>query len=61
MKKAIFLLLVLSFSFAGEASIARGGCIIETDAGNIDARLETQFKAIEECFRAVRLNDLTEG
>jgi len=48
-------------SFAGEASIARGGCVIETDAGNIDARLETQFKAIEECFRAARSNDLTEG
>ena len=29
-------------------NIAKGGCIVETDVGFIDARLETQMKSIEE-------------
>ena len=35
-----------------EVSIQRGGCLIETDRGDIDARIEKQFEAIEEAFQA---------
>ena len=33
-----------------DASIAGGGCLIETRMGNIDARIDRQFKVIEELF-----------
>ena len=35
-----------------EESIQSGGCIIETDLGEIDARIEKQLQAVEESFRA---------
>jgi flagellar assembly protein FliH len=35
-----------------EDSILSGGCLIETDRGNIDARIDKQFEAIEEAFQA---------
>jgi flagellar biosynthesis/type III secretory pathway protein FliH len=35
-----------------EDSIQSGGCLIETDWGDIDARIEKQFEAIEEAFQA---------
>ena len=38
--------------FEAEESIQSGGCLIETDRGNIDARIEKQFQAIEESFQA---------
>jgi flagellar assembly protein FliH len=38
-----------------DASISRGGCLIETDFGDVDARIEQQFNEIERGF----LNDLT--
>ena len=34
-------------------SIQSGGCIIETDFGEIDARIEKQLQAVEESFRTV--------
>jgi flagellar assembly protein FliH len=34
-----------------EDSIQSGGCLIETDRGDIDARIEKQFEAIEEAFQ----------
>ena len=34
-----------------DSRIERGGCIIETDIGSIDARISTQFKQIEEAVR----------
>jgi flagellar biosynthesis/type III secretory pathway protein FliH len=37
--------------FEGADSIQRGGCLIETDRGDIDARIEKQFQAIEETFQ----------
>jgi flagellar assembly protein FliH len=37
--------------FEAEESIQSGGCLIETDRGDIDARIEKQFQAIEESFR----------
>jgi type III secretion protein L len=35
-----------------DASVARGGCLVETEAGVIDARLETQLDAIERALAA---------
>lgn len=32
--------------------VQSGGCIIETDMGEIDARIEKQLQAVEESFRA---------
>lgn len=39
--------------FEMDESIPDGGCIIETESGNIDARLEKQFQAIEEAFESI--------
>lgn len=33
-----------------DASVSRGGCLIETDLGDVDARLEHQFSEIERGF-----------
>lgn len=32
--------------------IGQGGCVIETNAGTIDARVETQFEQVEEALKA---------
>jgi flagellar biosynthesis/type III secretory pathway protein FliH len=40
-----------SIRFEAEDSIRSGGCFIETDMGDIDARVETQLQAIEESFQ----------
>jgi flagellar assembly protein FliH len=37
--------------FEAEVSILNGGCIIETNLGEIDARIEKQFQVVEETFR----------
>jgi flagellar assembly protein FliH len=33
-----------------DAMISRGGCLVETEAGIIDARIEEQFREIEKGF-----------
>ncbi len=38
-------------AFEAVESIQSGGCIIETDLGEIDARIEKQLQAVEESFR----------
>lgn len=35
-----------------EDRIQRGGCVIETDLGEIDARIEKQLQVVEESFRS---------
>lgn len=35
-----------------DEGITRGGCLIETDGGEVDARIERQFQVVEEAFRA---------
>lgn len=40
-----------SIRFEAQDSIQSGGCVIETDMGDIDARIEKQFQAIEESFQ----------
>ncbi len=39
-------------TFEGEESIQSGGCVIETELGEIDARIEKQLQAVEESFRS---------
>ena len=39
---------VRSITVMEDTSVDRGGCIIETDFGKIDARIASQFKEIEE-------------
>lgn len=41
-----------SIRFEADESIRGGGCLIETDMGDIDARLDKQIKAIEDSFKA---------
>lgn len=36
--------------FRADESIERGGCVVETEVGTIDARLETQLKAIRKAL-----------
>jgi flagellar assembly protein FliH len=38
-------------TFEASENIQSGGCIIETDFGEIDARIEKQLEAVEESFR----------
>ena len=40
-------------TFEAAENIQSGGCIIETDLGEIDARIEKQLQAVEESFRTV--------
>ena len=35
-----------------DASITGGGCLIETKMGEIDARIDRQFKVIEDLFES---------
>ncbi len=41
-----------SFRIVEDETIGRGGCVIESDMGRIDARLETQLAAIERALLA---------
>jgi len=33
-----------------DPTVQPGGCVLETDLGTVDARIDTQFKQIEECL-----------
>ena len=39
-------------TFEEDKSIMKGGCVVETNLGDIDARIEKQFQAVEEAFRS---------
>jgi flagellar assembly protein FliH len=39
-----------SITLVADKSIERGGCLIETDCGDIDARLEEKFREVERAF-----------
>jgi flagellar assembly protein FliH len=49
-----------NFSLEGEENIQRGGCIIETNLGEIDARIENQIQAVEESFLKAVENSATQ-
>ncbi|MNL82206.1 type III secretion system protein [compost metagenome] len=44
---------VQNFSIEGSHTIQRGGCIIETNSGSINAAIGTQLSIVEEVFRNV--------
>lgn len=39
--------------FEADASLSVGGCFIESEAGDMDVRLEQQLRVVEEAFQAV--------
>lgn len=41
-----------NISVAADSSISKGGCLIETDYGDIDARLDKQLENVEENLKA---------
>ena len=50
------------FDLSVDSKVTRGGCIIETNLGNIDARLETQLAAITTAFdRSSKGEDIDDG
>ncbi len=38
--------------FRGDPAMSSGGCVIETNLGDVDARIEKQLMAVEEAFRS---------
>ena len=40
-----------NITFEKDGTIPDGGCVLETDFGNIDARIEKQFQVVEEAFK----------
>ncbi len=43
--------------FEADASLSVGGCFIESEAGDIDARVEQRFRVVEEAFQAAESTD----
>ncbi|MDR1728753.1 MAG: hypothetical protein LBT74_12665 [Acidobacteriota bacterium] len=37
-------------TFAPDGGITRGGCLVQTESGDIDARIEEEFREVEEAF-----------
>ncbi len=48
-------------NFAADPRVASGGCLIESEVGTIDARLETQFRVLERALLAQSEGEVTEG
>lgn len=45
---------VQDFAITGHYAISRGGCMIETNSGTIDAQIASQLAVLEEVFQRVR-------
>jgi flagellar assembly protein FliH len=43
---------IKTLTVQGDTSIGRGGCLVESSLGTIDARIEAQFDELEQRFRA---------
>lgn len=50
-----------SLSIIPRGDVAQGGCVIETEAGIINAKLEHQFQALETAFRNFFQNHKRKG
>ena len=46
---------IKNITFEEDETISDGGCIIKTDFGNIEARIEKQFKVVDEAFKCEAL------
>lgn len=44
---------IKNFEIQGDPRVDRGGCIIETNLGSVDARISTKLAAIEAAFNSV--------
>ncbi len=42
---------IKNITFEEDESISDGGCVIETDFGDIEARIEKQFQVVDEAFK----------
>ena len=40
--------------FESDASLTRGGCVVHSDVGSLDARIETQLAALERALKSAR-------
>ncbi len=47
-----------TLAMQGDTSVGRGGCIVESNLGTIDARIEAQFEELEQRFRMQHALDL---
>lgn len=59
-KREVFAALVeglRNLEIAQDPRVERGGCVIETNLGNVDARVSTQLAALELAFRGVDRQD----
>ncbi|MBI2252363.1 MAG: flagellar assembly protein FliH, partial [Armatimonadetes bacterium] len=45
------------FDIQADPQIEQGGCIIETDLGNIDARIKTKLDALKIAFKEAEKED----
>ena len=41
-----------NISFEADETILTGGCLIETNSGDIDARIDKQIEAVDEAFKS---------
>jgi flagellar biosynthesis/type III secretory pathway protein FliH len=44
-----------------DPGIARGGCVLESAAGQVDARMETQLELIEQALRGLEPQGIDDG
>jgi flagellar assembly protein FliH len=49
---------VKSFTIVSDSRVERGGCIIETNLGNVDARISTKLQTLETAFKEVELENV---
>ncbi len=42
---------IKNITFEEDKTISNGGCVIETDFGDIEARIEKQFQVVDEAFK----------
>jgi flagellar assembly protein FliH len=47
-----------TLTLQGDPGVGRGGCIVESSLGTIDARIEAQFEELEQYFRTQHTLDL---
>jgi len=43
---------IKTLTIHGDTSVGRGGCLVDSSLGTIDARIEAQFDELEQGFQA---------
>jgi flagellar assembly protein FliH len=49
---------VKTFAIVSDSRVERGGCIIETNLGNVDARISTKLQTLTAAFKEVELENV---